>query len=62
MLFRSTKKALERAARKVELAQGWEIEESGRYFVTPEGDIVEKKERKILDISQKGLRNRICII
>ena len=34
-----TKKALERAARKVELAQGWEIEESGRYFVTPEGDI-----------------------
>ena len=49
-----TKKALERAARKVELAQGWEIEESRRYFVTPEGDIVEKKERKIPDISQKA--------
>ena len=49
-----TKKALERAARKVELAQGWEIEESGRYFVTPEGDIVEKKERKIPEISQKA--------
>lgn len=49
-----TKKALERAARKVELAQGWEIEESGRYFVTPEGDIVEKKERKIPKISQKA--------
>lgn len=49
-----TKKALERAARKVELAQGWEVEESGRYFVTPEGDIIEKKERKISEISQKA--------
>ena len=49
-----TKKALERAARKIEAAQGWEIEESGRYFVTPEGDIVEKKERKIPEISQKA--------
>lgn len=37
-----TKKALERAARKVELAQGWEVEESGRYYVTPDGNIVEK--------------------
>ena len=49
-----TKKALERAARKVELAQGWEVEESGRYFVTPEGDIVEKKEKKIPEVSQKA--------
>jgi hypothetical protein len=37
-----TKKALEKAARKVELAQGWEIERSGRYTVTPNGEILEK--------------------
>ena len=36
-----TKKAVERAARKIELAQGWEIERSGRYVVTPDGKIVE---------------------
>lgn len=49
-----TYKALERAARRIELAQGWEVEESGRYVVTPEGDIVEKKERKIPEVSQKA--------
>lgn len=49
-----TYKALERAARRIELAQGWEVEESGRCFVTPEGDIVEKKERKIPGMSQKA--------
>ena len=54
MLFRSTYKAFERAARRIELAQGWEVEESGRCFVTPEDDIVEKKERKIPGISQKA--------
>jgi hypothetical protein len=37
-----TKKALEKAARKIELAQGWEIERSGRYTVTPNGEILEK--------------------
>ncbi|MDR1508027.1 MAG: relaxase/mobilization nuclease domain-containing protein [Synergistaceae bacterium] len=37
-----TKKALEKAARKIELAQGWEIERSGRYVVTPDGEIIEK--------------------
>jgi hypothetical protein len=37
-----TKKALEKAARKIELAQGWEIERSGRYVVTPDGQIQEK--------------------
>jgi hypothetical protein len=37
-----TKKALERAARKIEFAQGWEIEQSGRFFVTPDGEIIEK--------------------
>jgi hypothetical protein len=37
-----TKKALEKAARKIELAQGWEIERSGRYVVTPDGQILEK--------------------
>jgi hypothetical protein len=37
-----TKKAVERAARRIELAQGWEIERSGRYAVTSDGKIVEK--------------------
>ncbi len=37
-----TKKALERAARKIELAQGWEIEPSGRYIVTADGELKEK--------------------
>jgi hypothetical protein len=37
-----TKKALEKAARKIELAQGWEIERSGRYAVTESGEILEK--------------------
>jgi hypothetical protein len=41
-----TKKALERAARKIELAQGWEIERSGRFAVTPDGGIVEKDAAK----------------
>lgn len=48
-----TKKALERAARKIELAQGWEIERSGRYAVTPEGEIIEKTaEREDTKLSQ----------
>ena len=38
-----TKKAVEKAARKIELAHGWEIERSGRYVVTPEGEIIEKQ-------------------
>ena len=32
-----TKKALERAARKIEITQGWEIEQSGRYAVNSSG-------------------------
>jgi hypothetical protein len=39
-----TKKVLEKAARKIELAQGWEIERSGRYVVTPDGEILEKSD------------------
>ncbi len=39
-----TKKALERAARKIEITQGWEIEQSGRYAVNVSGQIEEKKE------------------
>jgi hypothetical protein len=39
-----TKKALEKAARKIELAQGWEIVRSGRYTVTPNGEILEKSD------------------
>ena len=39
-----TKKALERAARKIEIRQGWEVEQSGRYAVNASGQIVEKHE------------------
>jgi hypothetical protein len=37
-----TYKALERAARKIEMTQGWEIEKTGRYFVE-EGELKERK-------------------
>jgi hypothetical protein len=40
-----TYKALERAARKIELIQGWESEQSGFYSVTENGEIVEKNRR-----------------
>ena len=49
-----TKKALEKAARKIELAQNWEVERSGRYVVTPEGEILEKPredDRKAIKLS-----------
>lgn len=39
-----TYRAVERAARMIELRQGWEIEQSGRFFVTPEGEIVERRQ------------------
>ncbi|GHV53260.1 relaxase [Synergistales bacterium] len=38
---RWTHKALERAARKIELAQGWEVEQSGFYSVA-DGKLIEK--------------------
>ncbi|MDR1649180.1 MAG: relaxase/mobilization nuclease domain-containing protein [Synergistaceae bacterium] len=41
-----TYKALERAARNIEIIQGWESEQSGFYSVTENGEIVEKKRRK----------------
>ena len=47
-----TKKALERAARKIEFAQGWEIERSGRYDVDDNGNIIEKNARKAPEVSQ----------
>lgn len=48
-----TKKALERAARRIEYAQGWGIEESGRYYVTPDGNIIEKSVRHA-EVSQRA--------
>jgi hypothetical protein len=48
-----TKKALERASRKIELNQGWEIERTGRYAVTANGEILEKsREADKIKISQ----------
>ncbi len=47
-----SKKALEKAARKIELAQGWEIENTGRYEINSLGEIFEKKEISKNEISQ----------
>ena len=41
-----TYKAVERALRRIELAQGWETERSGFYQVSEDGKIVEKKRRE----------------
>ena len=49
-----TKKALERAARKIEFSQGWEIEKTGRYAINSSGQIFEKKEVLTPEISQKA--------
>ena len=47
-----SKKALERAARKIEIAQGWEIERTGHYEVNSSGDILYKNKFSKSEISQ----------
>ncbi|MBR0232746.1 MAG: relaxase/mobilization nuclease domain-containing protein [Synergistaceae bacterium] len=49
-----TKKALERAARKIEISQGWDVEHTGRYLVDAMGNIYEKNSSEIIqpDVSQ----------
>ncbi len=51
-----TKKALERAARKIEITQGWDVERTGRYEVDESGNIFERETnaRKTPEISQKA--------
>ena len=51
-----TKKALERAARKIEITQGWDVERTGRYGVDESGNIFERdaKARKTPEISQRA--------
>ena len=51
-----TKKALERAARKIEITQGWDVERTGRYEVDESGNIFERdaNARKSPEISQKA--------
>ena len=51
-----TKKALERAARKIEIVQGWDVERTGRYEVDESGNIFERdaKARKSPELSQKA--------
>jgi hypothetical protein len=53
-----TKKALERAARKIEFAQGWEIEQSGRYIVDSSGNVHEKVDVKVRDSSDEKLSQK----
>ena len=53
-----TKKALERAARKIEFAQGWEIEQSGRYIVDSSGNVHEKGDVKVRDLSDEKLSQK----
>ena len=47
-----SKRALERAARKIEFSQGWEIEQTGRYEVDSSGQVFKKKEILTPEISQ----------
>ena len=49
-----TKKALEKAARKIEVVQGWEVERTGRYSVDELGNVYEKDGAKIIqpEVSQ----------
>ena len=47
-----SKKALEKAARKIEIAQGWEIEQTGHYEVNSSGEILENKNFLKPEISQ----------
>ena len=42
-----SKKALEKAARKIEFVQGWEIEQTGHYLVDELGNVYEKDASKI---------------
>ena len=51
-----TKKALERAARKIEIVQGWDVERTGRYEVDESGNIIERDAtaRKSPELSQKA--------
>jgi len=53
-----TKKALERAARKIEFVQGWEIEQSGRYVVDSSGNVHEKGDVKVRDSSDEKLSQK----
>ena len=49
-----TYKAVEKAARKIELAQGWEVEQNGFYTVTEDGEIIEKSKSGKRSISQNA--------
>jgi len=49
-----TFKAIQRAARKIELSQGWEIEQNGTYFVDEEGHIFEKSKHRETALSQSA--------
>ena len=51
-----TKKALEKAARKIEIIQGWEVERTGRYSVDELGNVHEKEGAKIIqpEVSQSA--------
>jgi hypothetical protein len=40
---RWTHRAIQRAARKIEISQGWEIESNGTYIVTADGELARKK-------------------
>lgn len=53
-----TKKALERAARKIEFVQGWEIEQSGRYVVDSSGNVHEKVDVEVRDSSEEKLSQK----
>ncbi len=50
-----THKAIQRASRKIEIVQGWEIEQNGVYRVTADGELVQKEKDSTPKLSKSAL-------
>ena len=50
-----THKAIQRASRRIEIVQGWEIEQSGVYRVTADGELVQKEKDSTPKLSKSAL-------
>lgn len=48
-------KAIQKASRKIELLQGWEIEQNGVYTVTADGELVQKEKASTPKLSKSAL-------
>ena len=50
-----THKAIQRASRRIEIVQGWEIEQNGVYRVTTDGELVQKEKNSTPKLSKSAL-------